>query len=90
MSRCLEVLPNASGLSPYKDFSAADVWYNTGDAYISLARYETGIMALDKAISLDPSYAEAWKLKAGALRALNRAAEADEAEHQIDWLHRNA
>jgi tetratricopeptide (TPR) repeat protein len=78
--QCLAVLPSATSLTSYKDFTEADVWTNKGDAYIGLKQYGNAVVALDKATTLDPSYAEAFQLKAQALRALNRNAEADAAE----------
>lgn len=77
---CLAALPSATSLAPYKDFTEADVWVNKGDAYIGMKQYEKAVTSLDKATTLDPSYAEAFQLKAQALRALNRTAEADAAE----------
>ncbi|MDO9323496.1 MAG: tetratricopeptide repeat protein [Methanoregula sp.] len=78
--QCLAVIPSATSLAPYKDFTEADVWTNKGDAYIGLKQYEDAVASLEKATRLDPSYAEAFQLKAKALRALNRTAEADAAE----------
>lgn len=78
--QCLAVFPGATSLDQYWDVTEADVWVNKGDAYIGLKQYGNAVTALDKATTLDPSYAEAFQLKARALRALNRTAEADAAE----------
>ena len=78
--QCLAVFPGATGLDQYRDVTEADIWVNKGDAYTGLRQYGNAVTALDKATTLDPSYAEAFQLKARALRALNRTAEADAAE----------
>lgn len=82
--QCLAILPSATSLAPYKDFTEADVWVNKGDAYIGLKQYENAVASLEKATTLDPSYAEAFQLKSQALRALNRTAEADAAETSME------
>jgi tetratricopeptide (TPR) repeat protein len=82
--QCLAILPSATSLAPYKDFTEADVWTNQGDAYIGLKQYENAVAALETATTLDPSYAEAFQIKAQALRALNRTAEAEAAETSME------
>ena len=70
--QCLAGFPGATSLDQYRDVTEAGVWVSKGDAYIGLKQYGNAVTALDKATTLDPSYAEAFQLKDRALRALKR------------------
>lgn len=52
------------------------IWANKAGALYGLNRYEDVLMAADKAISLNPTFAYAWDVKANALVGLERYDEA--------------
>ena len=54
-------------------------WYSKCSALHNLGKYNEAVEALDKAIEIEPQYAEAWSNKSFALKALGRTTEADAA-----------
>jgi len=55
-------------------------WYMKGMDLYSQGNYAGAIQAYDKAIEIDPQYADAWAYKSNALRQLGQAAEAEHAD----------
>jgi tetratricopeptide (TPR) repeat protein len=56
-----------------------EFWTCQGTAQISQCKYAEALQSFDNAISLNKNYADAWVGRSNALKALCRAAEADEA-----------
>ena len=57
-----------------------------GNVLHELQRYAEALAAYDRATSLDPTYATAWRNKGYPLRALGRVAEAEAAEQRANVL----
>ena len=51
-------------------------WNNKGDSLADLSRHEESLKSYDKAIELNPDYADAWYNKGNALTKLGRTEEA--------------
>ena len=64
--------------TPEVEELSAVKWFSKGFALYELGRYEEAIECYDKAIELDPDYADAWKHKGDALYELGRYEEAIE------------
>ena len=47
-------------------------WLNKGNALVDLGRYNESILSYDRAIELNPQYANAWNNKGNALVNLGR------------------
>ena len=47
--------------------TTANDWINKGSALIQLGKYDEAVLAYDRAIEIDPQYAEAWNNKGDAL-----------------------
>ncbi|UXM84179.1 protein kinase domain-containing protein [Methanococcus aeolicus] len=54
----------------------ADTWYNKGNEYYELGKYNEAIKCYDKALQLNPNYAEVWNNKGAALDDLGKYKEA--------------
>jgi len=52
---------------------------NKGFTFLHQGKYDEAIQACDKAIELDPKFAESWNNKGKALKALGRITEAEAA-----------
>lgn len=51
-------------------------WYDKACILANMQRFEEALACYDRALTLDPSYAEAWHNRGCALRALRRDEEA--------------
>jgi tetratricopeptide (TPR) repeat protein len=60
--------------------TTASEWLDKGNALAGQGKYDEAIQAFDKAIEINPQYADAWSGKGTALRQIGRATEAMEAE----------
>jgi len=58
------------------DPNHAVVWYNRGNEYYSLGKYEDALKNYDEAVRLDPKYVNSWINKGATLNALGRYFEA--------------
>ncbi|MGA2121783.1 MAG: tetratricopeptide repeat protein [Methanoregula sp.] len=56
--------------------SDATGWYGQGNAFLASGNYTEAVAAYDRAISLEPSYFEAWDAKADALNRNGRFSDA--------------
>ena len=65
-----------SGNTPTQKVQTAQDWCDNGDALTKSGRHEEVLQCFDKALELDPRYANAWALKGATLGMLNRHEEA--------------
>jgi tetratricopeptide (TPR) repeat protein len=72
----VEAFDNATNIDPENEMA----WKMKGTILASeLHRYDEAVKAFDTALKINPEDAPVWNLKGGALKALGRQAEADEA-----------
>ncbi len=58
--------------------TTAEEWNQRGETHHTMGRYEEAVAAFDRAVAIDPGYADAWKNRGLSLGLLGRANESEE------------